>query len=192
MKNAILIPGRPDKEEYYDPALPSNSNDHWFPWLTKQLMLKDIFTVSLEIPTPWQPRYEIWKQELERFDIGSETILVGHSCGGGFLVRYLSENKDLKVGKVVLVAPWINPDNNPESDTADFFDFDMDEDLTERTDGLTIMCSSNDHESVVESVDILRRRLKSANIVEFSDKGHFTFETMGSRKLPELLEEILR
>jgi predicted alpha/beta hydrolase family esterase len=90
MKNAILVPGRPDKDEYYDPKYPTNSNNHWFPWLSKQLQINDIFAVAIEPPMPWQPRYEIWKKEFEKFDITPQTVLVGHSCGGGFLVRWLS------------------------------------------------------------------------------------------------------
>jgi len=50
MKNAILIPGRPDKEEYYDPKYPTNSNNHWFPWLSKQLQINDVFAVAIEPP----------------------------------------------------------------------------------------------------------------------------------------------
>lgn len=120
MKNAILVPGRPDKEEYYDPKYPTNSNNHWFPWLSKQLQVNDVFAVVIEPPEPWKPRYGAWKKEFERFDITPETVLVGHSCGGGFLIRWLSENKDKKVGRVVLVAPWLNPESNAISDTADF------------------------------------------------------------------------
>jgi hypothetical protein len=47
--NAILVPGRPDKDEHYDPKRPSNSEDHWFSWLKRQLILKDIHAVSIEM-----------------------------------------------------------------------------------------------------------------------------------------------
>lgn len=190
MKNAILVPGRPDKKEYYDPAIPTNSNNHWFPWLTKQLMMKDILTVSIEVPKPWQPRYKLWKKEFERFEIGPETILVGHSCGGGFLLRWLSENKDKKVGKVVLVAPWINPRNNPISDTADFFEFDIDPDFVSRTAGVTIFNSDNDHESIQETVDLVRDKVKDLGYKEFHDSGHFCDDPKMT-EFPELFEEIL-
>jgi hypothetical protein len=33
MKNAIILHGGPDKQEYYDPETPSQSNMHWLPWL---------------------------------------------------------------------------------------------------------------------------------------------------------------
>jgi predicted alpha/beta hydrolase family esterase len=192
MRTAILIHGRPDKEEYYDPKYPSPSNSHWLPWLTKQLMVNNIFTVAPEIPQPWQPRYDIWKKELERFDITPETILVGHSCGGGFIVRWLSENKDKRVDKVVLVAPWLNPENNPVSDTADFFNFQIDENLAERTKGVTIFNSDNDMETIQKSVKILRDKIKGNNYKEFQNCGHFCFNDLKTDEFPELLDEILK
>jgi predicted alpha/beta hydrolase family esterase len=190
MNTAIIVPGRPDKDEYYEPQYPSNSNSHWYPWLSKQLMLRDIFAVALEIPRPWQPRYAIWKKELERFDIDEHTALIGHSCGGGFLVRWLSENKDRRVGKVVLVAPWMNPGNNPVSDTADFFDFAIDPEIASRTQGITICNSDNDMASVQQTVKNIREHVTGVTYKEFH-LGHFTFEDMGTDAFPELRDLIV-
>jgi predicted alpha/beta hydrolase family esterase len=192
MSNAILIPGRPDKEEHYNPKRPSNSEDHWFSWLKRQLILKDIHAVSIEPPFPFRPRYGEWKKEFERFDVTLDTTLVGHSCGGGFLARYLSENKDLKVGKVVLVAPWINPDNNEMSDTADFFDFELDPEFPKRTKETVVFISSDDDSSVVKTVDILKTKVNGLRLNEYTDKGHFTLNDLGTVEFPELLEEIMR
>ena len=191
MKNALLIHGWNDKSEYYDPNRPTASNDHWFPWLTKQLVLKDINTVSIEMPDGYYPKYEIWKRELERYDIGPETILVGHSCGGGFLVRWLSET-DKKVGKVILVAPWLGLDigDRPFDDT--FFDFELDSKLADKTQGLSILVSDDDSEGVLNSVKILRKELEGAAFRDFSGKGHFVLLSLGSEEFPELLEEILK
>lgn len=192
MKNAILVPGTPGKEEYYSPSSPTVSNSHWLPWLSKQLQIKDVFTVAIEIPNSWQPRYEIWKKEFERFDIAEDTVLVGHSCGGGFLVRWLSENKNKRVNKVVLVAPWLNPENDPSSDTADFFDFEIDPELASRTSGLTIFCSDDDQESIQKSVQIIRNNIKNIGYREFHGYGHFTLASMRTVEFPELVEEILK
>lgn len=190
MKNAIIIPGRADKDEHYDPKRPSNSEGHWYSWLKRQLILKDILAVSIEPPMPFRPRYDEWKKEFERFDITPETILIGHSCGGGFLVRYLSEHKDINVGKVALVAPWINPLNYAVSDTADFFEFDIDPDFPSRTTGVIVFISSDDEPSVVKTVDILSEKVKSLNIKRYTDKGHFCLEDLGGNEFPELLKEI--
>ena len=107
MKNAIIIHGKPGKEEYYSDKYPSASNFQWLPWLQKQLLMRDIFAVTPEMPRPYEPEYKTWKREFERHEVTSETVLVGHSCGGGFLIRWLSEHPDVKTGKVFLVAPHL-------------------------------------------------------------------------------------
>ncbi len=184
MTNAILVPGRPDKDQHYDPSLPSNSQNYWFAWLQRQLILNDIHAVSIEPPFPFRPRYSEWKKEFERFDIMPETILVGHSCGGGFLVRYLSEHRDLKVGKVILVAPWTNPLSYEDSDTADFFEFEIDPDFPSRTADTVVFISSDDEPSVVKTVDILKEKVNGLQLREYTDKGHFK-----TTEFPELLAE---
>lgn len=192
MKNAILVPGRPDKEQHYDPTSPSNSEDHWFSWLKRQLILEDILTVSIEPPMPFRPRYEEWKREFERFDISPETILVGHSCGGGFLIRYLSEHKELRVGKVVLVAPWLNPTNDPVSDTADFFEFEIDPEFPSRTTSTMVYYSDDDHPSIGQSIDILKAKVHGLEFREFNGQGHFVRSQHAKyTQFPELLEAVL-
>lgn len=189
--NAVLVPGRPDKEQHYNPNLLSNSEEYWFSWLKRQLILHDIHANSIEPPYPFRPRYNEWKKEFERFDIKPDTILVGHSCGGGFLVRYLSENKNLKVGKVILVAPWINPDNYKVSDTADFFKFKIDPNFPSRTISTTVFISSDDEPSVVKTVDILKKEVNGLKFKEYKDKGHFKFSDLDTPEFPELLKIIL-
>lgn len=187
MKDAILIPGRPDKDMHYDPSRPCNSEDYWFGWLRRQLIIKDIHAVSVEPPYPFRPRYDEWEKEFERFDITPETILVGHSCGGGFLVRWLSEHKDIYVDKVILVAPWINPLNYKVSDTADFFNFQIDSDFPSRTNKTKIFISDNDEPSVLKSVDIIKDKVREVEVMHLSDRGHFT-----NNVFPELLKEVLK
>lgn len=104
MKNAIIIHGMPSREEYYDPANLAPSHNHWFSWLQHQLLLNGILTQTPEMPEPYNAKYNDWSSVIEQFKIDKNTILVGHSLGAGFLVRWLSEQK-IEVGRVVLVAP---------------------------------------------------------------------------------------
>ena len=187
MKNAIIIHGTTVAEEYYTDKYPSLSNSHWLPWLQKQLLMKDIPAVTPEMFKAHEPDYDYWKQEVERFDINEETILVGHSCGGGFLVRYLSET-DIKVGKVVLVAPWLDPNNRKDGD---FFDFTIDENLVMKTDGVAIFNSDDDDEEIQTSVKTIVDTVKNIKLVEFTGYGHFIIGHMKTEKFPELLEEVL-
>lgn len=189
MKNAIIIHGNPSKREYYSDEYPASSNFHWLPWLQKQLLIRDIYAVTPEMQYAFMPDYKIWKKEFERNDITAETILVGHSCGGGFLVRWLSENKEVKVGKVVLVAPWLDPENSIDTD---FFNFQIDPNLATRTAGLTVFSSTDDTDDIQKSVIGIINVIPSTELVEFESGGHFTGDTYIRNGFPELLEEILK
>ncbi len=189
--NAIILHGTPDKEEYYSLKYPAQSNSHWIPWLQKQLQVKDIFTQTPEMPMSFRPDYDVWKKEFERYDINSDTVLVGHSCGAGFIVRWLSENEDARVGKVVFVAPWIDPFKDPKYEAGPFFDFEIKSDIAEKTKGVTAFYSDDDFEDVLKSVEILKDKIKNLKIKQFHGYGHFCYEEMGTTEFPELLEEIV-
>ncbi|MEX0931884.1 MAG: alpha/beta fold hydrolase [Candidatus Paceibacterota bacterium] len=187
MKTAVIIHGYNDKSEYLDESRPAASNDHWIPWIQRELLLKGVGAQAPEMPGFYEPTYEKWKEMLERFTPDENTILVGHSCGGGFLVRWLSEN-DVKVGKVVLVAPWLDPE---KSAVPDFFNFDIDANLADKTQGVTIMYSTDDFPDIIKTIDTLKSKLEKVNFREFKGKGHFVLKSMKTDKFPELLEEVL-
>lgn len=186
MKRAILIHGFNDESEYRDTSRPAPSNDHWFPWLQRQLLLRGIETQTPEMPGFYEPHYEAWKEMLDRFAPDEEAILVGHSLGGGFLVRWLSENKQ-KVGKVVLVAPWLDPNKviDPE-----FFNFDIDGTIAEKTAGLTIMYSTDDDPEILATIELLKSKLSNVDFQEFEGKGHFVLNSLKTDKFPELLANL--
>ncbi len=192
MEQVILIHGLPDKEEILDNIFPSPSNAHWFPWIQKQLTKKDILCQSLEMPKSYNPIYSEHKRVLDQMEISNETILVGHSCGGGFLLRYLSEHKELKPKKVILVAPWLDLEGylkklNPLSD---YFDFEIDKTITNRTD-LYCMYSTDDAKDILNSVEMIRKELPDIKMSVFTNKKHFTERHLKSKEFPELLELIL-
>lgn len=191
MKNAILVHGWNTRDEYYDPEKPTASNDHWFPWLTKQLMIRDIHTVAPEMPG-YYPEYEVWKREFERFDVSEDTILIGHSCGGGFLIRWLGENPNRKVGKAILVAPWLGLRFSDDPFDETFFNFEIVRTIAKQTESLHVFNSSDHFEVVAQSVDIIRTKIDDIQYHDFTNKGHFTKTSLGTEAFPELLEEIIR
>ncbi len=187
MKTAIIIHGMWDSEnEHRDARNGAASNSHWLPWIQRQLIVKDILAQTPEMPHPYAPDYDAWKQVFEYFPLDTETILIGHSCGAGFIVRYLSEH-DIHVGKVILVAPWIDPTHSLQSK---MFEFGIDENIISKTKGITIFSSTDDMADVQESVKILTEKIKDARVVSFEKMGHFCFEDMGTEEFPELLEEV--
>ncbi len=189
MKTAIIVHGAPGKEEAYDSTVPSASNHHWLPWLQKQLIVREYAAYTPEIPLCWMPQYEIWQREFERYDINEESLLVGHSCGGGFLTRWLSEHREVRVNKVVLVAPWLDP---WRSRTTNFFEFEIDPNLAERCrGGFAVLNSDTDAEDVQQSGYAIKDAVRNCYFREFHRYGHFCLEDLHGAAFPELLELLL-
>lgn len=188
MTKAIIIHGKPSKEVYYSDQFPSSSNFAWIPWLQKQLMIRDIKADTPEMPYAFEPRYELWSKELTRYDIDSETILIGHSAGAGFLVRWLSEHRGIFVHKLILVAPSIDP---TRKSTTSFCDFDIDAQLAERINEIIIFTSDNDSENINQSVEILMTKIPKIKLIKMPGYGHFIPDHMGTDKFPQLVDAIL-
>lgn len=189
MLNAIILHGAPEKNNYYDTSLPSESNAHWLPWLQKELLVRDIAAVTPEIPLSFEPHWEAWCKEVERYEITPETILVGHSAGGGFWLKYLSRHPAMRVGRVVLVAPWLDPDKTLEED---FFAGDFDSDLARRTKGLIVFASDDDSESSQKSLQRIERELQGVTVKRFHGYGHFNYDNLGGVRFPELLDAVTK
>jgi predicted alpha/beta hydrolase family esterase len=188
MRNAILLHGLPSKKEYYNPDYPSASNSHWFPWLQKQLLMKEIKTDTPEVFRAFEMNWDSWAKEVEQFEITESTTLVGHSMGGGFWVRYLTEHPEIYIDKLILVAPWINIKH--EEDTS-FFDFEVDVSLIERAKEMIIFASDNDGDEVQASVRFLHDKFPNVSFRLFHEYGHFTQRSLPTNTFPELLEAIL-
>ena len=99
----------------------ANKDSNWFSFL-KISLEKSGCKVWLEnFPNSKNPQYEEWKKFFkEKYlpHIKSNSILIGHSLGGTFLSRFLSEEK-LQIGELILVAPPI--DDCGISEIANFF-----------------------------------------------------------------------
>src|SRR5581483_10012709 len=190
MRNAIILHGSPSREEYYDPDVPSESNAHWLPWLQAQLLKHDIATATPEVPNAYDRNWPAWSREVERFDITPQTILVGHSTGAGFFIKYLSIHPEIMVDKVVLVAPWLDPEYKH---TKNFFDdFEVDPGLTARTAGVTVFYADNDAKDIHLTIDILKAAVPGITYREFQGYGHFCYTDLKSDEFPELLEQVLQ
>lgn len=188
MKNAIIIHGTTDEEEYYSDEYPSPSNSHWIPWLQKQLLKQgyDCQTPEMPNPLPFKYVYSEWTKIIERYPINNSTYLIGHSTGTGFLLRFLTENM-VNIQGLILVAPYLDPF---KEESKDFFEFKFDKKLFERIKNKHILYSTDDSKSVLESTRILRNIYPNIDMLEFKDKGHFTYESLKSNQFLELLSLI--
>jgi predicted alpha/beta hydrolase family esterase len=185
MKRAILIHGCCSKKEFDEVKYPSNS--HWFPWLKKQLVELGFETHTPDMPTPFSPLYEDWKAVFSRFIIDEETILVGHSCASGFILRWLADTK-VKVKKIILVAPWLDPIKKRKG----FLDFNLDPTIAANVKKIYVLYSSDDPvKGVKESVEQIISVYPQAKLVKFKDKGHFDYGSMETEEFPELCNLVI-
>ncbi|MCD6528218.1 alpha/beta hydrolase [bacterium] len=188
-KRCIIIHGCPsDVEKAMDPKR-RTYDKHWIPWAKKQLIAKGIETETPLMPSPWYPDYEKFKGEFEKYTVDENTILIGHSCGCAFLVRWLGETKK-KIFKLILVAPWKIPDKDDEY-RKKFYIYSIDKTIKKRVKEIVMFTADNEEEDGKKSLEIFHKAL-DGEIIELKGRGHYTLNDMGTEEFPELIEVVLR
>jgi predicted alpha/beta hydrolase family esterase len=128
--------------------------------------------------------WEIWFEKMIPF-INDNVIFIGHSLGGIFLAKYLSEKKyQKKIKAVILVAaPYNSPEHHPLADfviTSPLLSFE------EQSPKIIIFHSSDDTVVYPDNAQRYKENLPNAKLILLQGKGHFN-----DAHFHELLEEIL-
>lgn len=185
--NCIVIHGCPSDEERAMNSETRSYDKHWMPWLKQQLTGLGIKTETPLVPDPWEPDYEKFKKEFEKYEVGENTILVGHSCGCAFLIRWLGESKR-KIYKLILVAPWKINDKGDKFREA-FYTYTIDEHIKSRVKKIIMFTADDEEAEGKESLKIFHSAL-GGKIIELKGHGHYTESDMGTTKFPELVNVI--
>ncbi|MDD3531358.1 MAG: alpha/beta hydrolase [Candidatus Pacebacteria bacterium] len=189
MTTVHIIHGCPsDEERAMNPAT-RTYDKHWMPWLKEQLTACGVKVNAPLMPNPWAPDYAAFKAEFEKTLVSEDDVLIGHSCGGAFLVRWLGDSKQ-KVRKLILVAPWKIPDAGDKK-REEYYGYEIDRTIPERVGEIVTFTSDDEEEDGKKSVKIFHEAL-GGRVIELSHHGHFTFGDMGTEEFPELLAEILK
>jgi len=188
-KKCIIIHGCPSNAEKALNPETRTYDKHWIPWTKKQLVSKGIKTKTPLMPTPWKPEYEKFKKEFEKYDVNDNTVLIGHSCGCTFLVRWLGETKR-KILKLILVAPWKIPDKDDEF-RKKFYTYPIDETIKNRVKEIVMFTADDEEDDGKESLKIFHNSL-GGEIIELKGRGHYCLGDMGTEEFPELIEVVLR
>ncbi len=155
--------------------------------------LRDVLGEDYDVLNPLMPnsqnaRYAEWKIWFERIVLllDEEVILIGHSLGGIFLTKYLSENDfPKKVKATLLVAAPFNTENEHP-----LVDFVISRDLKrfERQGGKIILYHSTDDQVVpFSNSESYKKLLPKAELEVFENRGHFN-----QSEFPELVKDIKR
>ena len=156
----------------------------------KELEKKNISVEVPLMPEPWNPRYVGWKSKFDQLDINENTVLIGHSCGCAFLVRWLGDFGK-KIDKLILVASWKIPSKEFSEGENEMYDYDITGKAKENAGRVVIFTSDDEEEDGKKSAKIFSDSL-GGKIIELRGKGHFLLGDMGTEEFPELLEEVLR
>lgn len=165
--------------------------ENWFPWLKKKLEYLGCKVTVPQFPTPADQTPESWFkvfQENEK-DLNANTILIGHSLGGTFLLHVL-EKSHVQIKAAILVASPIGvmPIKNYETDKPfldHLFDFEK---IRENCRKFVIFHSGNDPYVSLGNGEELAEKLKT-ELTFIPNAGHFN-ESVGYTEFELLLVKV--
>lgn len=169
-------------------GLGGSPTENWFPWLQSELETTG-HTVHVPVfPNADRPMLEEWIQEFERYEdrMNEGTVLVGHSLGGTFAMRYL-ERAHVPVQATFLVAPVVGIMGNPLDEVMPTFNTEpFDWTAIARNGGdIHILHSDND-----PYIPLQQAENAALNLMVAMDLVHGG-EHLNTRELPELRDVIL-
>ena len=161
-----------------------NPTKSWKDWL--QFMLEAKHDIIMQIPKfphahVFLMKYDEWAEIMNRQKIDSDTILIGHSAGGGFILKYMALHPELKVRQILLVAPWIDTGHV----NSFYKNFDIHNIAQQTINGIDLLVSDNDSEEMKKSFDKIIADIPFIRTHVFSGYGHFVLP-----ELPEILPMI--
>jgi uncharacterized protein len=142
-----------------------------------------------QMPNSQNAKYLEWKIWFERYFeyLTGEVILIGHSQGGYFLIKYLSENTTpFPVKALFLVASPSGPDDFNSEDGGDFaFNSDNLSNIEKQTSTIILYHSTDDLVVPYSHAENLKNGLPHSKLITLTDRGHFI-----GPEFPEIIEEI--
>jgi uncharacterized protein len=174
-------------KEIEDPFV-DQTEKRWQPTLREQL--SDTHEVCYPgMPNKQNAKYREWKIWFEKHHafLRDGVILIGHSLGGYFLAKYLSEETmPVSVRALYLVAAPFEPDDFHGEDGGDFqFDTLKLSRLRDQVKSVFILHSKDDPLVPYVHAEKYKAALPAAELVTFEDKNHFRLE-----EFPELIAHI--
>lgn len=189
MKRVYILHGCPSYFEKFLFPGKKASDKHWIPWTKRALVSLGVQVETPHMPHPWKPNYESFKEVFEKLKVDKDTILVGHSCGCAFLVRWLGETKR-EIKKLILVAPWkIAEGKRKDPFRKAFYEYPIDKTIKSRVKEIVMFTADDEGENGKKSLKLYHEALRG-KIINLKGHGHYTRGDMGTEEFPELLEEI--
>ncbi len=192
-KTVVLIEGGTTFETYDDYISFLRSMPVSVEYLEKQTWRDSLQTdlgeafkvVRLQMPNKINAKYEEWKIYFHRYleILGDDIVLLGHSLGATFLVKFLAdETLNNRISRVILVAaPFGEKKTGPS--LGDFiFESSTNFEAINSDLKITLFASDNDKLITNDDVEKYRNVIKNLEVKTLPDRGHFS-----QNKFPELI-----
>jgi len=147
----------------------------------------DFDVIQPQMPNKYNAKYSEWKLWFEKYIpfLRDDVVLVGHSLGGIFLAKYVSEHRvPVRVQATILIAAPFSAEGTTRT-LADFVPLSSLGDLAQRAGRIVLMQSRDDSVVSFANFEKYMALLPEAEQMIFEDRGHFSQETF-----PELIEKI--
>lgn len=176
-------------------------NEPMHVWIKKELEEKGFNVVVPDMPNPEKPEIKAWVNKLK--DVvktpSEDTYFIGHSIGCQGVLRYIETiNRAIKIGGVILIAPWIHLDKTTMEEEGEevaviakpWMDTPINwVKIKEHTSKFVCIFSDNDPYVPLDDKEIFEDNLDAKIIIEHN-KGHFT-ETDDVAKVPFVIKELM-
>ena len=182
-----------EKREY-DPYHPYEERRKWKDWMKEQL--KDTHECFFpEMPNKNMASYKVWKMWFEKvfpYLNGEDLIVIGHSLGAMFLIKYIWENTFPKKIKQLHLISSVFDESDMDDDEKYSWDFAYDQKiiphLESQSEEIFLYHSTDDDIVPYAHTEKIKAYLPKAKLITLTDRGHF----FGEVEFPELLANILK
>jgi len=166
--------------------------ENWFPWMKDQLEQKGCKVTVPQFPTPEGQSLKAWLKVMEPYisEINENTLLIAHSLGSIFLLRFLERLKTPVRAAFFVGAPvGVEPIKNWESDSkfSGGFEFDWVNIRTKAKDFI-VFHSDTDPYVHLGNGQKLAQKL-GVDLTFIPNSGHFN-TAAGYSQFPQLLEKV--
>jgi leucyl-tRNA synthetase/predicted alpha/beta hydrolase family esterase len=177
-----------------------SSKENWFPWFKEELERMGHTVIIPDLPNTGHPNPDEWQKALSdiKNQLTDNTVIIAHSLGAPVACKFI-ERENLKVKKLILVAPTGNTQNRDELKKAGFSQQIIDDiflfnevpvdlkKVKELSKHRHIYLSDNDPYIPLEVADSYKDL--ETTVRHFSKKGHFN-KSAGVIEFPELFDDI--
>jgi len=165
--------------------------ENWFPWFKEQMKKYDYEVIVPQFPTPANQTPEAWFEVFKNYEkyLSNETILIGHSCGGAFLLRVLEKIKvRVKASVFVAASAGVKPIKYYEIDRP-FIEKPFDwKRIRNSSNNFLVFHSEDDPLICIGNGEKIAKELNT-NLIRLTNAGHFNAKA-GFIKFDLLLEKL--